>query len=58
MKITTGRGLKVLGAAMSRVSDFPPPAEIRDAVTVGRQGDGYDDFQYVDCPYDDYKDKI
>lgn len=46
---------KALRSVLERVKELPRPAPVVDKKLP--QVDNYDDFQYVDCPYDDYQDK-
>jgi hypothetical protein len=47
---------RVVAIALARVSSLPLPAVVGKAKTSEGM-DSYDDFRYVDCPYDDYQDK-
>ena len=43
-----------LEAALARTASLPPPTRIGERRLP--EADNYDDFQYVDAPYDDYQD--
>lgn len=46
---------RALKGVLERVKELPHPAPVVERRLP--QVDNYDDFQYVDCPYDDYQDK-
>ena len=48
------RGAKTLGAAIGRVERFSRP--VNGNTQESNRVDNYDDYNYVDCPYDDYQD--
>lgn len=51
---TSQTAVRVLAAAMERAGTLPPPNRLGFDPTTDIVD--YDDFQYVDCPYDDYQD--
>lgn len=55
MNIRDESGGNALRAALARVDNLPPPTDVVDSRL--HNIDNYDDYQYVDCPYDDYQDK-
>jgi len=46
---------RALRSVLERVKELPHPVPVVDRELP--HVDNYDDFQYVDCPYDDYQDK-
>ena len=55
MQTTNEHGSKAVNAALARVDCLPLPVSVVDKPSY--EIENYDDFQYVDCPYDDYQDK-
>lgn len=56
METFTQQDSKALAGSLARTEHFSVPDPGSRATKTLSRIDDYDDYQYVDCPYDDYQD--